>query len=144
MLSNSRPRALPRPSSLCIALLACGLAAASAAPALAQSADTAALSTVQSFDIPAQPLADALRSYMRQSGVQVAYPAALAQGATSTAVRGTLDAQSALAQLLDGSGLAPRVLGPGAVSLERATRGQRADGVIVTDTLRVAGDQSSA
>lgn len=144
MLSNSRPRALPRPSRLCIALLACGLAAAPAAPALAQSADSAALSAVQSFDIPAQPLADALRSYMRQSGVQVAYPAALAEGATSTAVRGTLDAQRALAQLLDGSGLAPRVLGPGAVSLERATRGQRADGVIVTDTLRVAGDTSSA
>jgi len=143
MLSIPRPRALPRPSRLCTALLAAGLAAAQSVPVLAQSSDNAALSATHAFDIPAQPLADALRSYMRQSGVQVAYPAALAAGATSTDVRGTLDAQAALTQLLQNSGLAPRVLGPGAVTLERAARGQRPDGVIVTDTLRVAGDVSS-
>ena len=144
MLSIPRPRAVPRPSRLCTALLAAGLAAAQSVPVLAQSSDNAALSATHAFDIPAQPLADALRSYMRQSGVQVAYPAALAVGATSTDVRGTLDAQAALTQLLQNSGLAPRVLGPGAVTLERAARGQRPDGVIVTDTLRVAGDVSSA
>src|SRR5699024_1964975 len=102
------------------------------------------LAATRPFDIPAQPLADALRSYMRQSGVQVAYPAALANGASSTAVHGALDAQAALAQLLQGSGLAPRALGPGAVTLERAPRGQGEDGVIHTAPLRVAGDQASA
>ncbi|MDQ1061562.1 TonB-dependent receptor [Stenotrophomonas sp. SORGH_AS_0282] len=144
MLPISRPAPMLRPSRLCTALLAAGLASATALPALAQSGDTAPLAATRPFDIPAQPLADALRSYMRQSGVQVAYPAALANGASSTAVYGALDAQAALAQLLQGSGLAPRALGPGAVTLERAPRGQGEDGVIHTAPLRVAGDQASA
>ncbi|WP_282247485.1 TonB-dependent receptor [Stenotrophomonas sp. PS02300] len=144
MLPISRPAPMLRPSRLCIALLAAGLASATALPALAQSGDTATQAATRQFDIPAQPLADALRSYMRQSGVQVAYPAALANGASSTAVHGALDAQAALAQLLQGSGLAPRALGPGAVTLERAPRGQGEDGVIHTGPLRVAGDQANA
>jgi hemoglobin/transferrin/lactoferrin receptor protein len=77
MFDSHRPGRVLRPSRLCIALLAAGLA--SAAPSvLAQSArgDHAA---VQRFDIPAQPLDEALRSYMRQSGVQVVYPATLAR-----------------------------------------------------------------
>ena len=61
-----------RPSRLCIALLAAGLATAAPA-ALAQSAGSDH-AVVQRFDIPAQPLDEALRSYMRQSGVQVVYP----------------------------------------------------------------------
>ncbi len=129
----------PRPSRLCSALLAAGLIATFASPALAQSSDTAALTATYRFDIPAQPLADALRSYMRQSGVQVAYPAALAAGVTSNPVNAELDAQSALAQLLLGSGLGVRQVGNGAVTLERAPQGARADGVTVTQPLRVAG-----
>ena len=129
-----------RPSRLCSALLAAGLITTVAYPALAQSPDTSALTATHRFDIPAQPLADALRSYMRQSGVQVAYPAALANGITSNAVNAELDAQSALAQLLLGSGLAPRSVGAGAVTLERAPQATRTDGVTVTQPLRVAGD----
>jgi len=137
----SRAGRRPRPSRLCIALLAAGLATTTPLTALAQSpAGTAAASTSR-FEIPAQPLAEALRAYMRQSGVQVAYPAAYAEGVTSTAVNGEMGAQAALAQLLQGSGLGMRALGPEAVTLERAPSGARADGVIVTDALRVAGDR---
>ncbi|MGH8044434.1 MAG: TonB-dependent receptor plug domain-containing protein, partial [Stenotrophomonas sp.] len=143
-LPTSRPGRRPRPSRLCIALLAAGLVPVSAVPALAQSSDSAMTRATHRFDIPAQPLADALRSYMRQSGVQVAYPAALATGVNSTAVSGSLDAQTALAQLLQGSGLAPRAVGAGAVTLERAAPAARAEGVIVSAPLRVAGDQFDA
>lgn len=129
-----------RPSRLCSALLAAGLITTFAYPALAQSSDSAALTATHRFDIPAQPLADALRSYMRQSGVQVAYPAALADGMTSNPVNAELDAQSALAQLLLGSGLGVRQVGTGAVTLERAPQASRTDGVTVTQPLRVAGD----
>ncbi|WP_313460825.1 TonB-dependent receptor [Stenotrophomonas sp.] len=129
-----------RPSRLCSALLAAGLITTVAYPALAQSSDASALTATYRFDIPAQPLADALRSYMRQSGVQVAYPAALANGITSNPVNAELDAQSALAQLLLGSGLAPRTVGAGAITLERAPQATRTDGVTVTQPLRVAGD----
>ena len=91
--SHRTGRAL-RPSRLCIALLAAGLATATPS-VLAQNAsgDHAA---VQRFDIPAQPLDEALRSYMRQSGVQVVYPATLAQGITSRAVSGSLSASAGM------------------------------------------------
>ena len=128
----------PRPTRLCLALIAAGLFGATALPAVAQSdASTVRAANVR-FDIPAQPLADALRSYMRQSGVQVAYPASLADGITSRAVSGELDAHVALNRLLQGSGLLVRRVGTAAVSLERAPR--TASGVIVTDALSVAGN----
>ncbi|KAG1217239.1 hypothetical protein G6F35_009337 [Rhizopus arrhizus] len=142
MFDSHRPGRVLRPSRLCIALLAAGLA--SAAPSvLAQSArgDHAA---VQRFDIPALPLDEALRSYMRQSGIQVVYPATLAQGVTSRAVNGSLSANDALQRLLQGSGLAVRRVSADAVTLEAATPAQAGDGVIVTDTLSVAGDRVDA
>lgn len=137
---HDAPRAgrRPRPTRLCLALIAAGLFVPTALPVLAQSSDMAVRPTLQRFDIPAQPLADALRSYMRQSGVQVAYPAALASGAQSRAVSGELDAQAALQQLLQGSGLVARRVGTDAVSLERAP-GTTAR-MIVTDALSVAGN----
>lgn len=134
-------RRTPRPSRLCMALLAAGLAAAPALPVLAQTGAASAAATHR-FDIPAQPLAEALRAYMRQSGVQVVWPAALTEGVQSSAVSGDIDAQRALQQLLRGSGLVMRAVGTDAVTLERAAAAPREDGVIVTDALRVAGEQA--
>lgn len=141
MRITSFPGRSPRPSRLCIALLAAGLVAAPAFPAMAQASPSGA-AALHRFDIPAQPLAEALRTYMRQSGVQVAWPAALTEGVRSSAVSGELDAQRALQQLLRGSGLVMRSVGPDAVTLEAAATASREDGVIVTDALRVAGEQS--
>nr|WP_258015005.1 TonB-dependent receptor plug domain-containing protein [Stenotrophomonas maltophilia] len=139
MFDSHRSGHVLRPSRLCIALLAAGLASTTP-PALAQSArsDHAA---VLRFDIPAQPLDEALRSYMRQSGVQVVYPASLAHGVTSHAVSGSLSADQALQHLLQGSGVAVRRVSADAVTLESATPVQADSGVIVTGTLRVAGDR---
>ena len=132
-----RPGRAPRPSRLCIALLAAGLAGA-APTVLAQSSPTAPAALLR-FDIPAQPLDGALRAYMRQSGVQVAYPATLGNGVTSQAVSGTLSASDALSRLLQGSGLVARRVGSDAVTLEAAPA-QAGSGVIVTDTLSVSGE----
>jgi len=121
-----------------MALLAAGLTVlAPGVPALAQ---TAVAASAPRFDIPAQPLADALRQYTRQSGVQVAYAAGLAQGQRSAAVSGELEAQAALERLLQGSGLRARRTGADAMTLERDA-GVEGDGLIVTDALSVAGER---
>lgn len=77
-------------------------AAALAAVCLQAAAQTAA------FDLPAQPLADALRQFASQSGVQLVFAPELGVGRRSQAVRGTQEAQAALHQLLRGTGLRAR------------------------------------
>ena len=57
------------------------------------------------FDIPAQPLAQALTAFGRQSGLQVAFDPAATAGKASAAVSGSMTAEQALRQLLAGSGL---------------------------------------
>lgn len=143
MRTFHRAGVAPRPSLLCLALLATGLASASPLAALAQSAGIHDAAPVQRFDIPPQPLAQALRVYMRQSGVQVAYPASLANGVVSSAVAGELDAQAALARMLQGSGLGVRRVGPDAVTLEKAAAGDGKEGAVVTGALSVAGNRSA-
>ncbi|MDH4413789.1 MAG: TonB-dependent receptor [Rhizobium sp.] len=63
----------------------------------------------RSYDIPAQPLANALRAFGRQSGLQVSLAAEAARGASSVAVSGRLTLDAALAQLLGGTGLSYRI-----------------------------------
>uniref|UniRef100_UPI0022840C31 STN domain-containing protein n=1 Tax=Escherichia coli TaxID=562 RepID=UPI0022840C31 len=81
---------------------------ATIAPALAQSPDR-----TFAYDIPAQPLSDALLALSRQSGLQISFPPAAVAGKVSSALRGETSALAALNQLLDGSGLALRADGPG-------------------------------
>ncbi|QLF93077.1 TonB-dependent siderophore receptor [Pseudomonas sp. ABC1] len=57
------------------------------------------------LDIPAQPLASALRQLGEASGLTIAVDSALVQGRPAPAVRGKLEASDALARLLAGSGL---------------------------------------
>ncbi|MBN9342005.1 MAG: STN domain-containing protein, partial [Comamonadaceae bacterium] len=78
------------------ALLAAAVLAITSLHAAAQAAP---------FDIPAQPLPEALARFAAQSGAQLVYPPGLVQGRRSSAVQGTLDAEAALRQLLQGSGL---------------------------------------
>jgi len=101
-----------------------------AAPA-AQAQDAA-----RSFDIPAQPLADALTSFGQQSGLQVSTQAPLVEGRNSTAVKGAMPALQALSRLLAGTGLAFRVAGT-TVSLEPAPQGA---GAISLGPVRVEGE----
>ena len=56
-------------------------------------------------ELPAQPLASALREFARQTGIQVAVPAELTDGQTSAAIKGSFEPVDALNKLLKGSGL---------------------------------------
>jgi hemoglobin/transferrin/lactoferrin receptor protein len=83
------------------------LAGASSPPVAAET--VADMRTTRAYDIPSQPLANALRAFGRQSGLQVSLAAEAARGMRSTDVVGTLTMDAALAQMLAGTGLAHRI-----------------------------------
>jgi iron complex outermembrane receptor protein len=89
------------------------------------------------FDIPAQPLADALAEFGRQSGWQVSYTPDLAQGARSTAVKGAHSPAAALGLLLSATGVTWRAAGNSAAILARssAASGSAAPGPSAAATL---------
>ncbi len=122
-LSTDRDALIRAASRRLLTTTACALAllaGPSSLPVLAQTAvETAATRT---YDIPAQPLANALKAFGRQSGLQVSLAAEAARGANSAAVSGSLTADAALAGLLAGTGLTYRI----------------SNGIVVV------GDQSSA
>ncbi|HEX2092397.1 MAG TPA: TonB-dependent siderophore receptor [Longimicrobiaceae bacterium] len=60
------------------------------------------------FDVPAQPLTDALSDFSRQSGLRVHVDRAAAAAARSQGVSGRYTAADALRRLLEGTGLAAR------------------------------------
>lgn len=73
--------------------------AAASSPMIAQ------LQSEQNFNIPAQPLTDALVAFGQQSGVQVTVNGTVARNVSAPAVRGTMTREQALRQILAGSGL---------------------------------------
>lgn len=74
-----------------------------------------------SFDIPAQPLADALVAYGAATGIEVYYDGALAIGRRSTAVAGVHPSMDALQTLLRGTGHVARATDHvGTVTIVRA------------------------
>lgn len=67
--------------------------------------------TAMPFQIPAQPLDNALAQLARAAGLQLMAPPALLQDRQSSRVQGTLSPQAAVQQLLQGTGLAGRISG---------------------------------
>ncbi|PVM84132.1 TonB-dependent receptor [Caulobacter radicis] len=90
--------------------------AAGAAPAaaLAQQART--------FDIPAQPLPEALQAFGRQSGLRIAVDDGQVAGLRSVAVRGAMTPQAALRRMTSGLGVEHQFLADGAVVVRRPAR----------------------
>jgi Secretin and TonB N terminus short domain len=72
------------------------------------------------FDIPAQPLAQALDAYARLSGMAALFDQSLAAGRRSASVKGSLTADQALRLLLAGSGLSIRYASRSAFTLALA------------------------
>lgn len=70
-----------------------------------------------SFEIPAQPLAQALDSFSIASGIDVFYNAAMAERRRSMPVIGTFTPQQAIAIMLSGSGYVARVTAPGSIAI---------------------------
>src|SRR5688500_329683 len=104
-------------------------------PAAAQSAATAAIPTftlvvsadttrVYRFDIPAQPLPDALADFGRQSRLRVELADAGASAVRTTAVSGSLTAPAALRALLTGTGFEARFEDAQTVLVSRGTPGE--------------------
>jgi iron complex outermembrane receptor protein len=94
----------------------------------------------RSFDIPAQPLANALTSFGQQSGLQVSTQAPLVEGRNAPAVKGSMPALQALSRLLAGSGLTFRITGS-TVTLEPAPQSA---GAISLGPVRVEGEATDA
>lgn len=74
------------------------------------------------FDMPAQPLSDALLAFSRLTGLQLASSPALLKGARSRPLRGRMTAEQALAHITAGSDLDGRIIG-GTVTIVRHIRG---------------------
>jgi hemoglobin/transferrin/lactoferrin receptor protein len=108
---STQPDALIKAASRrLLTTTACALALLAGPSSLPVMAQTANVSTAtRSYDIPAQPLASALRAFGRQSGLQVSLPAQAARNANSVAISGTLTSEAALSQLLSGTGLSYRI-----------------------------------
>ena len=79
------------------------LTLASAPPAWAQAADTAA--SARRYDVPAGPLGLALSRFAAQAGVVLSFDASLTQGKQSTGLQGEYGIASGLATMLAGTGL---------------------------------------
>lgn len=95
-------------------LLTFAMAAVAPREVSAQTPTSAPPNAEMSFDIPAQPVASALDAYSAKTGIVAAYNGNLAVGRTSGGARGRLSPQSALRQLLSGSGLTAQFTTDGA------------------------------
>ena len=87
-------------------------------PAVAESfgAESGALRRM-TYDLPVQPLDNALDAFGAVSTLQVFYEASLTKGRNSTEVKGVFAPQAALQLLLRGSGLSARVIAPNTISI---------------------------
>ena len=118
-------------------LLAAALALSSTSAVLAQEPPLEAqASRTATFDIPSQPLAQALTAFGRQSGMQIAVDTAAVAGKTSGSVNGTMTAEQALRQLLAGSGLTYQFTSANAVTVAGAAPGPGSSAVQL-DPVRV-------
>lgn len=88
-----------------------------------------AATTRPDFNIPPQPLADALTLFGRQSGMQVSVDADLVRGLSSPGVTGTMTPEQALARLLAGTGVTYQLTGSNTAMLQRAQSGAAQPGV---------------
>nr|WP_315251614.1 TonB-dependent receptor [uncultured Duganella sp.] len=72
---------------------------------------------VQSYDIPAGPLSQALSSFAAKARVPLSFDGRLLEGKTSSGLRGTVSVAEGFARLLEGSGLQAQPLSNGAYTL---------------------------
>jgi iron complex outermembrane receptor protein len=109
----------------------------------AQQPPASATTQQLSFDIPAQPLADALAEFGRQSGWQISYAPGLAEGRRSAAVGGTHDPAAALGLLLSGTGITWRGSGERSAILATSSAGAAAGApaAATLDAVQVVGQR---
>ncbi len=113
--------------------IATPLAAIDVSTAIAQIAEP----TMLGADIPAQPLAEALAAFARQTGLHVVYVFEVVRDKKSNAVPAGLSAEEALARLLQGTGLKFEFLTPRSVRILVATPGLAAQSPLAPDESQV-------
>ncbi|MEM9965534.1 MAG: STN domain-containing protein, partial [Asticcacaulis sp.] len=124
-----------------MAILLGGTALSGVAPVMAQNAGQAAPAQAKRFDIPAQPLTEAIMVFGRQSGIQVTAEGTLVSGQRSAPVKGNLTPTEALSRMLNGTDLSWRWLGADAVQLEKRVN---AGNAVQLGTIRVEGASGGA
>jgi iron complex outermembrane receptor protein len=88
------------------------------------------------FNIPSQPLGQALTAFGQQAGVQVGISAPAVAGKTSTAVSGIMTVEQALQRLLTATGVGYRFTSPNVVTV---SGGPDASGAVQLDPVQVQG-----
>lgn len=119
-----------------VAALMMTAASAALIPVHAAQAQTSAEAAQRRFDIPAQPLTEALIQFGRQSGLQASVDPALVRNLRGASVQGSMTSTQALGALLAGTGLTWRINGS-MVTLEPAP--QASGGAIALGAVRVEG-----
>ncbi|MFD1379960.1 TonB-dependent receptor [Fodinicurvata halophila] len=89
---------------------------------------------MRNFDIPEQSLPDALPLFSEQAGMQVSVRGDLVRDVSTSGVSGSMRADTALRQLLAGTGLAYEITDEGAVIFEQA---ENPDSGMMLDTITV-------
>lgn len=90
-------------------------------------------SKVFSFNLPEQPLSQALQAFARASGEQVIFSEPLVSGKQAPALRGSLTADEALQQLLRGSRLTVERSPSGAVMIRSVAQGTSIQAPLIDD-----------
>lgn len=106
----------------------------------------AAFAQTHSFNLPAQPLEQALAQFARQAGLQLAASPELLRGLQGQPVSGTLDVKAALTELLRGSGLQGRIT-DGLLTIERLAPqagAAGADTTLPTVRVKASAEQETA
>jgi hypothetical protein len=100
------------------------------------SREQAQAAPARTFDIPAQPLAQALTTLGQQARLQFAVTASVVAGKTSTPVAGAMTTEQALRLMLSGTGISYRFTSPTLVTI---TAAPDTSGVMVLDPVQVQG-----
>lgn len=121
-VSKYQPRGV---AAACAVLLLLGAAPAGAAP-----------QTQFAFDLPAEPLSEALKTLAVQTGRNLIVRNTLTEKKSAPALTGTFTAEQALAKLLEGSGLQYRLVGN---TLVVEAIGNEPAGSLPTDSITITG-----
>ncbi|WP_407353829.1 TonB-dependent receptor domain-containing protein [Luteimonas sp. R10] len=86
------------------------------------------------FELPAQPLSQALRAYARAAGQQIVFTDDLVAGHSAPELRGSYTAAGALERLLEGSDLTMETNAAGVIMIRRKTNAAKPAGATGFDT----------
>lgn len=122
------------------------LALTPAAPLMMGQAQAQAQAAQRAISVPAGPLTRALNSLAAQTGLQILFDAALAEGKTTRGVSGTMTPEEALNAILAGTGTSARFAGSNQVTLQNqpADSGADTSGATQLESIRIYGARNAA